>query len=246
MLTVCIRSQRGLLGALWLAAAACGAPAEAASTVRYAAPAELAVSALPPPTSPLGRVLGSGVLRACARSDAPPFGVSFAVSGAGGLDSFEIALASEIASQIGIDDKQPLEIEWIVVSPHERTKHLQNGACDIAVAAVERAEPSARHAQIATSTIYIAERSESYVVGVRDGSSDLEAAVNHALDGLARSGRIALLAAPRVSLSHSRSRARARGELRQVQLAVEDERSRARHEDVGHARQDGDLERAAR
>lgn len=272
-----VRSQWALLGALSLIAG-CAAAAEAAPEARSAPKppvldetlhdVDTATTPPPPPTSALGRVLGSSELRACVRSDVPPFG-SFS---ANGLEGFDVALATEIANQIGIDYKHALKMEWIVVTAGERMKRLQDGACDILVAAFS--QTAERAAQIATSKIYlqtdkvllaatkqtrrvpvigklggttgapadlkaterafntyqevihamdgeeidylitdrpiaeqlirsttkrykiaktIAERAESYVVGVRNGSADLEAAVNRALDDLARTGRIALL-----------------------------------------------------
>lgn len=273
------RSQWALLGALSLIAG-CAAPAEAAPEAKPAAKqpvldemlheVDTAAQPLPSPTSALGRVLGSSELRACVRSDVPPFG-SFS---ANGLEGFDVALASEIANQISIYYKHALKMEWIVVTAGEHMKRLQAGACDILVAAFS--QTTERAAQIATSKIYlqtdkvllaatkqtrrvpvigkiggapadlkapepraterafntyqeviramdgeeidylvtdrpiaeqlirsttkgykiaktIAERAESYVVGVRNGSADLEAAVNRALDDLARTGRIALL-----------------------------------------------------
>jgi len=222
----------------------------------------------PPPSSALDRVLKSLYVRVCVRSDVAPFG-SFSQ---GTLAGFDIDLAREITNQLGIDYKQALGLEWVVVDAEQRIKRVADGACDLVVADLSYTKE--RAAQIGTSKVYLrtdkvlvgakritrkmpviaklagatgdagipgttkelrtyqeiihamdngevdyvvtdrpiadhlirstvtpfqvtktlAENAESYVVGVAKGSPELLAAVNRALEDLARNGRLALIA----------------------------------------------------
>jgi polar amino acid transport system substrate-binding protein len=125
-------------------ASAAGAPDD---TTLY----ELDTAAQPKPaaSSNLDKVLKGSELRVCVRSDVPPFG-SFTATG---LDGFDVALATEVANQISIDYKQALTVEWVVVGAGERIKRLQDGACDILVAALSYTKE--RATQVATSKVYL-------------------------------------------------------------------------------------------
>jgi len=218
--------------------------------------------------STLDRIVKSMHVRACVRADVAPFG-SFT---AGGLQGLDIDLAQAITDQISIDYKQALRVQWVVVEAADRVKRVQDGACDILVAAFshtkERAEklaesrvylrtdkvlvaankitrkvpvigkvggttgdaagiagtprtfatyqeviqamdgdevdylivdrPIADHLIRSTNKTYriarnVSENTESYVVAMHQGNADLVAAVDRALDDLARTGRLALI-----------------------------------------------------
>jgi ABC-type amino acid transport substrate-binding protein len=110
---------------------------------------DTAAQKAPPGGSGLDTVLGSLHLRACVRSDVAPFG-SFMQSR---LLGFDIDLASEIATQISIDYKQALRVEWVVVDADDRIKHVVDGSCDIVVADLSYTKE--RAAQIGTSKVYL-------------------------------------------------------------------------------------------
>jgi polar amino acid transport system substrate-binding protein len=244
-----------------------------AATASIASAGELyevdtAPQAAPAAGSALDRVVKSMHVRACVRADVAPFG-SFT---AGGLQGLDIELAQAITDQISIDYKQALRVQWVVVEAGDRMKRVQDGACDILVAAFshtkERAEkvsesrvylrtdkvlvsankitrkvpvigkvggttgdapgiagtqrtfatyqeviqamdgdevdylvvdrPIADHLIRSTNKTYriaktLAENAESYVVAMHQGSADLVAAVDRALEDLARTGRLALI-----------------------------------------------------
>jgi ABC-type amino acid transport substrate-binding protein len=222
----------------------------------------------PAPGSALDRIVKSMHVRACVRADVAPFG-SFT---AGGLQGLDVDLAQAITDQISIDYKQALRVQWVVVEAGDRVKRVQDGACDILVAAFshtkERADklaesrvylrtdkvlvaankitrkmpilgkvagttgdaggltatprtfasyqeviqamdndevdylvvdrPIADHLMRSTTKPYrvartVSENTEPYVVAMHQGNADLVAAVDRALDDLARSGRLALL-----------------------------------------------------
>jgi ABC-type amino acid transport substrate-binding protein len=217
--------------------------------------------------SAVDHIIKSMHVRACVRADVAPFG-SFSV---GGLQGLDIDLAQAVTDQLSIDYKQALRVQWVVVEAGDRVKRVQDGACDILVAAFshtkDRAEkvsesrvylrtdkvlvaagkitrrvpvigkvggttgeagiagtprtfatyqeviqamdndeidylvvdrPIADHLIRSTNRSYrvaktLAENAESYVVAMHQGNADLVAAVDRALDDLARSGRLALL-----------------------------------------------------
>jgi len=257
---------------VWLlAAAAACSRADAQPAPAGATPAlyDLDTAAQPAPgaNSALDRVIRSLHVRVCVRADVPPF----SYFGPGGLTGFDVALAREIVDQISIDYKQALAPEWVVVTAAERTKRLQDDACDVLVASYSYTKE--RAAQVATSKVYartdkvllaaatlahkppviaklegatgdvgvtgtvrsfrtyqeivhamdageidylatdrpiaehllrstvksykiaktLAAGAESYVAAVKPGNADLLAAVDRALETLARSGRLALL-----------------------------------------------------
>ncbi len=107
--------------------------------------------AVAPPAagSQLDGMLKSLHVRVCVRADVAPFG-SF---GDSGLRGFDIALANEIVDQLSIDHKQALTPTWVVVSAAERIKRLQDGACDLMIAAFSLTPE--RAAQLATSKVYL-------------------------------------------------------------------------------------------
>jgi ABC-type amino acid transport substrate-binding protein len=77
----------------------------------------------------------------------------FASFSANGLDGFEVELASKIVEQISIDYKQPLKIDWVVVSAGERLKRLQEDSCDFLVGSLSYTPERAK--EVALSKPYL-------------------------------------------------------------------------------------------
>jgi ABC-type amino acid transport substrate-binding protein len=145
--------------------AACGS-ADAQPQRQPAAPTppneplfDVDTEAVAPPAagSQLDGMLKSLHVRVCVRADVAPFG-SF---GDSGLRGFDIALANEIVDQLSIDHKQALTPTWVVVSAAERIKRLQDGACDLMIAAFSLTPE--RAAQLATSKVYL--RTDKVLLG---------------------------------------------------------------------------------
>jgi ABC-type amino acid transport substrate-binding protein len=137
---------------LLFAAAACSSaeaqpkPAPAAAEPLYEM--DTAAQPAPPAGSNLDRILKSMHVRVCVRSDVAPFGY-FSEHG---LTGFDVALAQEIVDQLGIDYKQALKIEWVVVSSAERIPRLKAGACDFEAAALSYT--AARAKEVGMSNVY--------------------------------------------------------------------------------------------
>ena len=102
------------------------------------------------PNSTMARVLGSMYVRACVRSDVPPFG-SF--SSQHSLEGLDIELANELVRQMSIDFKQVFKVEWAVVDAADRMDRLKNGACDILVANFSQTAERAK--EVDMSKIYL-------------------------------------------------------------------------------------------
>jgi aspartate/glutamate/glutamine transport system substrate-binding protein len=135
---------------LGLFAFGCGAQADAqpkpAADELY--DVDTAQQPAPAAGSSLDRMVKSLQARVCVRVDVPPFG-TFA---SGGLQGFDIALANELVDQLSIDYKTALTTEWVVVSANERSKRVQEDACDFAVAAFSRTKQ--REQEVAMSKVY--------------------------------------------------------------------------------------------
>lgn len=110
---------------------------------------DTATQKAPAAGSGLEAMLGSLQVRACVRSDVAPFGAFTGTR----LEGFDIDLASEIATQISIDYKAALRVEWVVVDADERVKHLADGGCDILVADLSYTKERAE--KIGTSKVYL-------------------------------------------------------------------------------------------
>lgn len=102
-----------------------------------------------PGGSALARILKAQAIRVCVRSDVPPFG-SFS---AGRLRGFDVQLARELVTQLGIDYKKVLSIEWSIVSAKGRVARLQNKSCDMLVATFSKT--GARAAKVGLSKVYL-------------------------------------------------------------------------------------------
>ncbi|MEO8706318.1 MAG: transporter substrate-binding domain-containing protein [Kofleriaceae bacterium] len=136
---------------LLLAAASCSsAEAQPKSTPAPEALYEMDTTAQPAPAagSALDRILKSLQVRVCVRSDVAPFGYF----NDHGLAGFDIALAQQVVDQLGIDYKQSLKIEYVVVTSAERIPRLKAGACDFEVAALSYT--AARAKEIGMSKVY--------------------------------------------------------------------------------------------
>jgi ABC-type amino acid transport substrate-binding protein len=103
----------------------------------------------PSPGSGLDRIIKGLHVRVCVRADVAPF-ASLSVNG---LDGFEVDLASKIVEQISIDYKQPLKIDWVVVSAAERLKRLQEDSCDFLVGSLSYTAERAK--EVALSKPYL-------------------------------------------------------------------------------------------
>jgi ABC-type amino acid transport substrate-binding protein len=253
---------------LGLFALGCGTRAEAQpKTTEELYDVDTAPQPAPAAGSSLDRMTKSLHARVCVRVDVAPFG-QFSN---GGISGFDIALANEIVDQLSIDYKLALTPEWVIVSANERSKRVQEDACDFAVAAFSRTKqreqevtmskvyartdkvlvastkitrkepviaqlagatgnagvkgkirqfrtyqeiiqamdheeidylatdrPIAEHLLRSTVKSYaisktLAANSELYVVALRRGNADLAAAIDRALETIARNGRLALL-----------------------------------------------------
>jgi len=102
----------------------------------------------PPRNTKLHRILKSGRIRACVRSDVPPFGYFRH----GRLTGLDIKLAKEIAKQISIDYKKVLHVDWRVISADDRVKAVQKNLCDMVVATFSKTAARAR--QVGLSQVY--------------------------------------------------------------------------------------------
>ncbi|MBX3233879.1 MAG: amino acid ABC transporter substrate-binding protein [Labilithrix sp.] len=102
-----------------------------------------------PDGSALDRIIKGLHVRVCVRADVAPFG-SFSSTGLQGL---EVELASALVEQISIDYKQPLKIDWTVVSAPERIKRLQEDGCDVLVASLSHT--AERAGQVGLSKPYL-------------------------------------------------------------------------------------------
>lgn len=97
----------------------------------------------------LARILKSQVLRACVRSDVPPFGYFLGRR----LVGFDIDLVSQIAKRLSIYYKRNLTIEWTVINAGTRISSLQEDSCDLVAAAFSRTENRAK--LVGFSKIYL-------------------------------------------------------------------------------------------
>lgn len=86
---------------------------------------------IPKGKTQLGQILGSLSLRVCVRTDVPPFGYFMK----GSLTGFDVALANEIATRIGIMFKKNLVVSYVPISAKQRVSALQNNRCDFVAAA---------------------------------------------------------------------------------------------------------------
>ncbi len=88
----------------------------------------------------LARILQSQVLRACVRSDVPPFGYFLGRR----LVGYDIDLVEQIARRLSVYYKRNLTIEWTVINAGSRISSLQQDTCDIVAAAFSRTKARAR------------------------------------------------------------------------------------------------------
>ena len=154
--------------ALSLALSACGDSKSApTATTEAPKPTESAVSAAPvesgtplydldtdavaapAPGSALEKIIKGMHVRVCVRADVAPLG-AVATSGHEGR---EIELATQIVKQLGIYYKQPLKLDWTIVTAPERIKRLQDDGCDFEVAALSYTAERAK--EVATSKVYL-------------------------------------------------------------------------------------------
>lgn len=97
----------------------------------------------------LGMILKSGTVRVCVRSDVPPFGYFEGET----LKGFDIVLAKKIISGISIRYNKTLRAQWTIINAKERIPSLQQGRCDLVVAAFSKTPE--RSKQVGFSNVYL-------------------------------------------------------------------------------------------
>lgn len=106
------------------------------------------VPTMVPQDSMLYHILQSRTVRVCVRSDIPPFGYFQKDT----LSGFDIALAKELITLLGIRFQTTLQRQWVVIQAAERVESLQKGRCDLVVAAFSKTVE--REKLVSFSTVY--------------------------------------------------------------------------------------------
>lgn len=99
--------------------------------------------------SKLARVLKSQVLRACVRSDVPPFGYFLGQQ----LVGFDVDLVGHIARRLSTYYKRNITVDWTVVNAGSRISSIQQDSCDLVAAAFSYTD--ARAKLVSFSKIYL-------------------------------------------------------------------------------------------
>jgi polar amino acid transport system substrate-binding protein len=101
----------------------------------------------PPNNSALSSVISSQILRICVRTDIPPFAFFRGET----MTGFDIALAKEIATQMGIRYGKQLKVHWNVINASARVSSLQDSKCDLVVAALSATPTRAKEIGLSRS-----------------------------------------------------------------------------------------------
>lgn len=101
-----------------------------------------------PTVSLLSNVLASKTVRACVRTDVPPFGYFQGRT----LQGFDISLAEEIVNAMSIRFQTNLSLKWVVIRASARVSALQRGSCDFVIAAFSKT--AARQKAIDFTKVY--------------------------------------------------------------------------------------------